>query len=45
MAAFNSIVFILKNRTDFDNELWIIKEIARFIGDYDNMILKLVQKQ
>lgn len=49
MAAFNIIVFrlvnILKNRTDFDKELWVIKEITRFKGHDNNMNLKLVQKQ
>lgn len=49
MVAFNTIVFklvnILMNRTDFDKELGVIKQITSYNKYDDNMISKLFQKQ
>lgn len=49
MTDFNCVVFRLVNismsRTDYDKELGVVKEIARFNPFSDVIILKLIQKK
>ncbi|XP_050524101.1 uncharacterized protein LOC126895864 [Daktulosphaira vitifoliae] len=49
LSAFNSMVYRLinipMNKIDYDKELVVIKEIAKFNGYNENIILKLVRKQ
>jgi len=48
MAAFNSMVFRLVNipldKNDFDQELKLITEIAKFNGYEKDLILKMIRK-